>query len=651
MSGTQATLGIDLGTCNAVAAVLEEGRARVVRNQQGATTTPLVVSRSVVGEWYAGQTAKRLAIMHPRETAWDFVRLLAKRFDSPEVRNAAGLSPFAVVEGPRGDACLRMGGETVHPAALVAIVLAKLKASAEAESGRPVRDAVFAAPANFHSGQRRLLETAGRLAGLELHRIHAAPSVAALCPGVPRGVVALCDLGGGSFGVSVVAVEDGIVQVLAQDWESFLGGEDFDLVIVRWLVDALRREEGIDASMDPVVLAHMKEAAEKAKRRLSVANEVEVSVPLGGTGLFAATLSRHEVEAMLEPQLEWLRAPCTRALQAAGLTKADLAAVLTLGGSTRIPRVLQTIGEIFEKEPIAALHPEEAPALGAAIRAGMLTGEVPGVFLDVQSRDLGIEYPRGCFAPVIERNTNLPSKKARVFLTRESRIDIHALEGASTLASECVSLGRIVWELPFRRKESEIEVEFEVDASGRVDVTVTEPSSGIRHRITPRHGSDLAAEETERYRSEIERYQARLLAERVSQVTAPARLEALGTAEKVMAALNGDRTTRLELVRDPDRAVWSAVLESPRTTSEDVASVCALPEISPDVLREIAASPEWSKKYDIVLALVTHPLSPPEVALRLVDRLRTPDLESILADDSFSTALRAQCRALMKMRF
>jgi molecular chaperone DnaK len=646
------TLGIDLGTSSAVAALVENGRARVVRNQHGATTTPMVVSRSVVGEWYAGQGARRLAVMHPRETAWDFLRLLARRFDSPEIRNTASLSPFAIVEGPRGDACLRMGGETVHPAALTAIVLAKLKASAEAETGEAVTQAVFAAPSNFHSGQRRLITAAAHLAGIELQRVHTATSLAALGPDVPRGVIALCDLGGGSFGVSIVAVDEGLVQVLAQDWESFLGGEDFDLLIVGWLLDALHRDEGIDASMDPVVLAHAKEAAEKAKRRLSVVNEVEVSVPLGSSRLFTTTLTRAELEAMLHPQLEWLRAPCDRAVRAAGLSRGDITAVLTLGGSTRIPRVLQTIGDIFEMEPTVALHPEEAPALGAAIRAGIAAGEVGCVYRDVQLRDLGIEYPRGSFTPVVARNTGIPVKKSRRFLTRESRMDVHVLEGTSALAEECISLGQIVWELPFQRKESEIEVEFEVDAGNRVDVTVMEPSRGIRHRITPRFGSDLSAEEMGRYGSEIERYRARLMAEKVSQVTAaPRKLDALATADKVMAALNGDRSTRLALVTDRDRAVWSAVLESPRTTAEDVAAICAAPAIAPEVLREIAANPEWSKKYDVVVGLVTHKNAPPDVALRLVDRLRTADLEKILADDSFPAALRAQCRALMKMRY
>jgi molecular chaperone DnaK len=648
------TLGIDLGTSQVAAAVIDDGVPTIVRNQEGSTLTPSILSRSHVGDWYAGQPAKRLAVIHPMETVWDFVRLLARRFDSPEVRNAA-LAPVAVIEGPRGEIRFRMGGETVHPAALVAVLIAKLKAAAEAASGRTIDHAVVAVPAPFHTGQRRLVAQAASLAGFREVQITASTSVAALAfHGAEEsrsGVFAIVDVGGGSVGVSIVVADEGYFQVLSRESESFLGGEDFDQVIVRWLMDELYRREGIDASTDPVTLSYLKEVSERAKRRLSVLAQVEIEVPLS-KGVFSATLSRESFESMLAPQLEWLEAPCARALKSAGIGRSQVDVLLALGGSTRIPRVLQTIADVFGTEPSLSLHPEESAAAGAAILGAIHQGDVADkVFLDVVSHDLGIEYPRGEFAPILLRGTHLPTKKSRRFSTRESRLTLHVLESTNSVAADSLSLGRIIWEFPYRARETEITVEIEGDLNGALRVTALEPSLATVHRIPLRASTDLSTEEAESYRSEVERYLASLLADKVSHVTGTKGLSSLGTAEKVMAALNGGRKVRLRLVHDPDRVVWTAVLESPRTTPEDAAAMAALTDVDPKVLREIAANPDWSKRYEVALALVENPRAPLEVTMKLVDRLRTGDLERILAEERLSSVLLEQCRALMKMRF
>lgn len=508
-----AWIGIDLGTSKTALAVLREGEARVVVNHEGASTTPSIVARTEEGRWLCGQAAKRLAVSRPQSTCWDFLRLLGKRFDSPESRAVSGLAPFEVVEGRDGYARVKFRDRDYHPAFLVALQLAKLRLEAEMVLDAEIDGAVIAVPASFEVPQEQLVRTAAGLAGLA--GVHVSPStaLAALAPrssDTPGRFQAICDVGGGSFTIVIVDSQATPMAVRAIEWEPFLGGEDFDQLLIRFFLETLESEERLDASWDPVVLSHLKETAETAKRRVSLRSEVEVEVPLGESRLWTAKLTRGDFELLLAPQLEWLPAPCEKALRDAGLKKEEIGAVLTVGGSSRIPKVLDTLTNVFGKEPLITLHPDEATALGAAVFAGYLAGSVPGGISLATRYHIGVEAPPGRFASILARQTSLPARATRLFHTADSRLELNILQGNSERAEEDVFLGRLLWEVPMRRGQTRLQVSVDVDVSGRTTVSTTDLATGVERDVPLRFGGSLSGDERDWYRDEVERYRMHL---------------------------------------------------------------------------------------------------------------------------------------------
>lgn len=647
------TIAIDLGTSTCAVAALVEGRPRVLAGPEGARVTPTIAARSATGRWEVGQAAKRLAILQPKDIAWDFLRLLGRRLDSAEARNLDALAPFDLVEGASGRACFRLGGEEIDPVVLVAVLLAKLKANAESALRSRVSGAVLGHPPSFDAHQRALLREAARLAELPVRRLATSTSLAALAyepefEGDKR--VAIFDLGGGGFRASVVELAGQRPRVLSTEWELFLGGEDLDQLLVRRFAEELRREEGVDASADPLILAHLKEAVEKAKCRLSLLERVEVDVPVGGSRLWSKSRARAELEALAAPQLEWLAAPCAKALRAASVSPEELDAVLGFGGGTRMPLVLDTLRECMGVEITLALHPEEAAALGGVVLAERLDGdEAEGPYDEVLHHSIGVEAPPRHFTPIASRGTRLPLKERRSFSTADSRLELKILEGDYEDVRNDLFLGKLVYEVPFRRGATQIEVIVEVDDEGGIEVSSLDVQSGALRKIPLRPGAGWSDTERQRAASEVERFRERLLEESVGSRSRTRRNDPLTPAEKVMAALHGDAETRRRLAADPDRAIWSAALESPKMTAEDALAVASM-DVDAEVLRELGADPRWSSSYDFARALVQNPRTPQEVSMRFVDVLAAEDLERVAADERLPGLVRDQCVVLKKMR-
>ncbi|HSF18667.1 MAG TPA: Hsp70 family protein [Vicinamibacteria bacterium] len=503
------TIGVDLGTSYASVAAFRDGKPVILPNREGARRTPAIVALSKSGEWWSGQAAKRQAVTNPRGTFWDFLRLLGERFDSPAVRSISTLAPFEVVEGQDGYARLQAQGTALHPATLVAILLAALKRDAEMALRVPVGGAVIAVPPMFHLGQEQLVRDASRLAGFEWVLIQPSTTLAALAPRNATDSakrIALCDLGGGSFSVSLVEDDGQVCTVLSTEWERFVGGEDFDQLLVRYLLERLGKEERLDASRDPLALVHFKEAAESAKRRLSVLAEVRVEVPLGGDRLWTPTLRRTELESQLAPQLEWIASPCKKALQGAGLTKQKIDVVLLFGGSSRIPKVNEMLSGVFEKDPTPGLHPDDAPALGAAVRAAMLEGDrVDRVLMDVSRHHVAVEGPPGRITPILSRHSGVPSRATCSFETTDSRLELNILQGTSERVEENLFLGRLLWEVPFRHGPTAVVVAVEVDVAGNVSVEAGDVASGLTRQILLRAGGSLGDDDRERTLAEVRR--------------------------------------------------------------------------------------------------------------------------------------------------
>ena len=647
-----ATIGIDVGTSTCAVASLVDGAPRVLANPEGSKTTPSILSRTAEGEWTVGQPARRLAIVEPRHVARDFVRLLGRRIDSPEARNFGPLVPFELVEGPTGRACYRLGEEEYDPVVLVALLLTKLKTSAESALGAAVDSAVLGHPASFDAQQRALLLEAAGMAELPVSRLAVSTSLASLAyePESPVERVAIVDLGGAGFRIALVECTGRRRRVLATEWELFLGGEDLDQLLVQRLVEQLRQDEAIDASGDPRTLAHLKEAVEKAKCRLSVVEQVQMDVPLGESRLWSTTRRRVDLEAVAAPQLEWLAAPCAKALRSAELKPEELAAVLNIGGATRMPLVLETLHDSLGREITPALHPEEAAALGAAMLAESEGRRAEALYEDVLHHSIGVEAPPRHFAPIAERGAPVPLKRSRPFSTADSRLDLKILEGDHEDVRNDVFLGKLVYEVPFRRGATQIEVVVEVDDQGAIAVSSLDVQSGAVRKIPLRPAAGLSDKERQRARAEVERYRDRLVKKQLARRKPRGRQPApLTTAEKVMAAFHGDAEARRRLVRDPERAVWSAVIESPKMEVLDALAMAAM-DLDPDALREIGGDPRWSSSYDVRRALVTNPRTPAEVSMRFVDALSAEDLKSVAADERLPAVIRDQCGLLRKMR-
>src|SRR3954454_11298783 len=494
-------IGIDLGTTNSCVAVMEGGKPKVIENSEGARTTPSVVAFTKDGERLIGQPAKRQAVTNPDNTIFAVKRLIGRRFDDPITKKDTELVPYKIVKGSNGDAWVQAGGKDYSPSQVSAFILQKMKETAEAYLGETVTQAVITVPAYFNDAQRQATKDAGQIAGLEVLRIINEPTAAALAYGLDKEegkTIAVYDLGGGTFDVSVLEIGDGVFEVKSTNGDTFLGGEDFDARIVNWLADKFKAKEGIDLRTDRLALQRLKEAAEKAKIELSSAASTEINQPFitarmeGGTTTplhLVETLTRADLEKLVEDLIERTIEPCKKALKDAGIDPKDIADVVLVGGQTRMPRVRERVKEFFNREPHTGVNPDEVVAMGAAIQAGVLQGDVKAVLLlDVTSLSLGIETLGGVFTRMIDRNTTIPTKKSQVFSTAEDNqgaVTIRVFQGEREMASHNKLLGQfdLMGIPPAPRGVPQIEVTFDIDANGIVNVSAKDKATGKEQQI------------------------------------------------------------------------------------------------------------------------------------------------------------------------
>src|SRR5438046_488702 len=490
-------IGIDLGTTNSCVAVMEGGKPKVIENSEGARTTPSVVAFTKDGERLIGQPAKRQAVTNPDNTIFAVKRLIGRRFDDPITKKDTELVPYKIVKGSNGDAWVQAGGKDYSPSQVSAFILQKMKETAEAYLGETVTQAVITVPAYFNDAQRQATKDAGQIAGLEVLRIINEPTAAALAYGLEKEdgkTIAVYDLGGGTFDVSTLEIGDGVFEVKSTNGDTFLGGEDFDAKIVDWLADEFKKQEGIDLRSDRLALQRLKEAAEKAKIELSSSVQTDVNLPFitadqHGPKHLNIKLSRAKLEQLVDDLIQKTIEPCRNALKDAGVKASEIDEVILVGGMTRMPKVLETVQQFFGREPHRGVNPDEVVAIGAAIQAGVLKGEVKDVLLlDVPTLSLGIETLGGVFTRLIERNTTIPTKKSQVFSTAEDHqnaVTIRVFQGEREMASDNKLLGQfdLVGLPPAPRGVPQFEVTFDIDANGIVNVQAAEIGTGKAQQI------------------------------------------------------------------------------------------------------------------------------------------------------------------------
>ena len=578
-------LGIDLGTTNSVAAVIEVGEAEVVENAEGNRITPSVVAVNVrSGERYVGQIAKRQAVTNPENTIFSVKRLMGRRFEDPDVQNAAKRLPYKIVAGENGDAHVEMSGQSYAPPQISSMVLQKIRQDAEAKLGETITQAVITVPAYFNDSQRQATKDAGTIAGLDVLRIINEPTASSLAYGIDKqqtdSTVAVFDLGGGTFDITILQLGDGVFEVLSTNGDTFLGGDDFDDTILDWLVAEFRAETGIDLTQDRMALQRLRDAAERAKIELSSTLETEINLPFitadaSGPQHLVKPLTRARLEQLVGGLIDRTEGPCRQAISDAGFGSASIDDVILVGGMTRMPSVQAKVQQIFAREPSRSVNPDEAVALGAAIQAGVLAGEVGDiVLLDVTPLTLGIETLGGVTTALIPRNTTIPTKKTETFTTAadsQASVDIHVLQGERPMSADNKTIGRFMLDgiLPAPRGMPQIDVTFDIDSNGILSVSAQDKGTGKEQRIVIQTSSGLtdedialmmseaqANEESDRQRrAEIEtRNQAdslvystqRLLTDNAEALPADLKAEAEGKLEALQTAIASNNVAQMQ---------------------------------------------------------------------------------------------------------
>ena len=510
-------IGIDLGTTNSCVALMEGSDAKVIENAEGGRTTPSMVAFSD-NERLVGQPAKRQAVTNPENTLFAIKRLVGRRYDDPLTEKDKNLVPFSIVSGENGDAWVEAEGETYSPSQVSAFILQKMKETAESYLGEAVEQAVITVPAYFNDSQRQATKDAGKIAGLEVLRIINEPTAAALAYGLEKkegGTIAVYDLGGGTFDVSVLEIGDGVFEVKSTNGDTFLGGEDFDQCIIDYLANEFKKEQGVDLRSDKLALQRLKEAAEKAKTELSSSMQTEVNLPFitadaSGPKHLNIKLTRAKLEALVEQLIDRTIGPCKAALKDAGISAGEIDEVILVGGMTRMPKVQERVQEFFGREPHKGVNPDEVVALGAAIQAGVLQGDVKDVLLlDVTPLSLGIETLGGVFTRLIDRNTTIPTRKSQVFSTAEDNqnaVTIRVFQGEREMASDNKLLGQfdLVGIPPSPRGMPQIDVTFDIDANGIVNVSAKDKATGKEQKIRIQASGGLSDEDIEKMVQEAE---------------------------------------------------------------------------------------------------------------------------------------------------
>jgi molecular chaperone DnaK len=514
-------IGIDLGTTNSVVAVMEAGEPTVLDNSEGSPLTPSVVAITKSGERLVGQVAKRQAVTNAENTIYSIKRLMGRKFDDPEVQRTIKSVPYKITRAPNGDVRVVLGGREYSPPEISAMILQKLKADAEARLGEKITQAVITVPAYFNDTQRSATKDAGKIAGLEVLRIINEPTAASLAYGLDKvkgeETIAVYDLGGGTFDISILQLGDGVFEVKSTNGNTHLGGDDFDQRIIDWLVSDFKKNEGIDLSKDRMALQRLKEAAERAKIELSSAQQTEINLPFisadaTGPKHLVVTLSRSKLEQLVGDLIESTREPVMKALADAEISANQVDEVILVGGQTRMPAVVDFVRKIFGKEPHKGVNPDEVVAVGAAIQAGVLQGEVKNVLLlDVTPLSLGVETLGGVMTRLIERNTTIPTRKSETFSTAEDNqpaVEIHVLQGEREMARDNKSLGHFRLEgiAPAPRGVPQIEVTFDIDANGILNVTAKDKATGREQKVTITSSSGLSKDEIDRMVREAQQH-------------------------------------------------------------------------------------------------------------------------------------------------